>query len=72
MPNPAREQVWIQGVHATDAVRVLDASGREVAVSQWRQGAVIQLELNGLSSGMYHVAVTAPNGATTTARLAVQ
>jgi hypothetical protein len=72
MPNPAREQVWIQGVHATDAVRVLDASGREVTVSQWRQGAVIQLELNGLSSGMYHVAVTAPNGATTTARLAVQ
>jgi hypothetical protein len=72
MPNPAREQVWVQGVQATDAVRVLDASGREVAVSQWRQGAVVQLELNGLSSGMYHVAVTAPNGATTTARLAVQ
>ena len=72
MPNPAREQVWVQGVQATDAVRVLDASGREVAVSQWRQGAVIQLELNGLSSGMYHVAVTAPNGSTTTARLAVQ
>ena len=72
MPNPAREQVWVQGVQATDAVRVLDASGREVAVSQWRQGAVIQLELNGLSAGMYHVAVTAPNGSTTTARLAVQ
>jgi len=72
MPNPAREQVWVQGVQATDAVRVLDASGREVAVSQWRQGAVVQLELNGLSSGMYHVAVTAPNGSTTTARLAVQ
>jgi hypothetical protein len=72
MPNPAREQVWVQGVEVTDAVRVLDASGREVAVSQWRQGAVIQLELNGLSSGMYHVAVTAPNGSTTTARLAVQ
>ena len=72
MPNPAREQVWVQGVHATDVVRVVDASGREVAVAQWRQGAVIQLELNGLSAGMYHVAVTAPNGATTTARLAVQ
>jgi hypothetical protein len=72
MPNPAREQVWVQGVQATDAVQVLDASGREVVVSQWRQGAVIQLELNGLSSGMYHVAVTAPNGSTTTARLAVQ
>ena len=72
MPNPAREQVWVQGVQATDVVRVLDASGREVAVSQWRQGAVIQLELNGLSAGMYHVAVTAPNGSTTTARLAVQ
>ena len=72
MPNPAREQVWVQGVYATDVVRVVDASGREVAVAQWRQGAVIQLELNGLSAGMYHVAVTAPNGATTTARLAVQ
>ena len=72
MPNPAREQVWVQGVHAKDAVRVLDASGREVPVAQWRQGAVIQLELNGLSAGMYHVAVTAPNGSTTTARLAVQ
>ena len=72
MPNPAREQVWVQGVHATDDVRVVDASGREVVVAQWRQGAVIQLELNGLSAGMYHVAVTAPNGATTTARLAVQ
>ncbi|MDA0939803.1 MAG: phospholipase D-like domain-containing protein [Bacteroidetes bacterium] len=72
MPNPAREQVWVQGVQATDAVRVLDASGREAVVSQWRQGAVIQLDLNGLSAGMYHVAVTAPNGSTTTARLAVQ
>jgi len=72
MPNPAREQVWVQGVQTSDVVRVLDASGREVAASQWRQGAVIQLELNGLSAGMYHVAVTAPNGSTTTARLAVQ
>ena len=71
MPNPAREQVWVQGVNSDDVLRVLDSGGREVAVEHWRQGSVVQLELSGLSAGMYHVAVTDARGVTTSARLAV-
>ena len=72
MPNPAREQAWVQGVNATDAVTVLDAGGRQISLDVWRQGNVVQLELGDLSPGMYHVVVTAANGLVTTTRLAVQ
>ena len=72
MPNPAREQAWVQGLSTSDAVTLLDASGREVNVSVWRQGAVAQLELGGLAVGMYHVQVTSANGICMTTRLAVQ
>ena len=72
MPNPAREQAWVQGVKATDVVTVLDAGGRQVQLDVWRQGNVAQLELGVLSPGMYHVVVTASNGVVTTTRLAVQ
>ena len=72
MPNPAREQAWVQGVNATDVVTVLDAGGRQVQLDVWRQGNVAQLELGALSPGMYHVVVTASNGVVTTTRLAVQ
>ena len=72
MPNPAREQAWVQGVDATDVVTVLDAGGRQVQLDVWRQGNVAQLELGVLSPGMYHVVVTASNGVVTTTRLAVQ
>ena len=72
MPNPAREQAWVQGVNATDVVTVLDAGGRQVQLDVWRQGNVAQLELGVLSPGMYHVVVTASNGVVTTTRLAVQ
>ena len=72
MPNPAREQAWVQGVNGTDAVTVLDAGGRQVQLDVWRQGNVAQLELGALSPGMYHVVVTAANGVVTTTRLAVQ
>ena len=72
MPNPAREQAWLQGVQATDVVRVLDAGGRVVDVDQVRQGVAVQLELGRLTAGMYHVAVTSSNGVTTSGRLAVQ
>ncbi len=72
MPNPAREQAWVQGVNATDAVTLLDAGGRQVQLDVWRQGNVAQLELGALSPGMYHVVVTAANGVVTTTRLAVQ
>ena len=60
MPNPAREQAWVQGVNATDAVSLLDANGRQV--STWRQGNVAQLELGALSAGLYHVVVTSASG----------
>ena len=72
MPNPAREQAWLQGVQATDVVRVLDAGGRVVDVKQVRQGGAVQLELGRLTAGMYHVTVTSTNGVTTSGRLAVQ
>ena len=72
MPNPAREQAWLQGVQATDVVRVLDAGGRVVDVEQVRQGGAVQLELGRLTAGMYHVTVTWTNGVTTSGRLAVQ
>ena len=72
MPNPAREQAWLQGVQATDVVRVLDAGGRVVDVEQVRQGGAVQLELGRLTAGMYHVTVTSTNGVTTSGRLAVQ
>ncbi|MAO87914.1 MAG: hypothetical protein CL822_02930 [Crocinitomicaceae bacterium] len=72
MPNPAREQAWLQGVQATDVVRVLDAGGRVVDVEQVRQGGAVQLELGRLTAGMYHVTVTSFNGVTTSGRLAVQ
>ena len=72
MPNPAREQAWLQGVQATDVVRVLDAGGRVVDVEQVRQGGAVQLELGRLTAGMYHVIVTSTNGVTTSGRLAVQ
>ncbi len=71
MPNPAREQSWLQGVQATDVVRVLDAGGRVVDVEQVRQGGAVQLELGRLTAGMYHVTVTSTNGVTTSGRLAV-
>lgn len=72
MPNPAREQAWLQGVQATEVVRVLDAGGRVVDVEQVRQGGAVQLELGRLTAGMYHVTVTSTNGVTTSGRLAVQ
>ena len=72
MPNPAREQAWLQGVQATDVVRVLDAGGRVVDVEQVRQGGAVQLELGRLTAGMYHVTVTSTHGVTTSGRLAVQ
>ena len=72
MPNPAREQAWLQGVQATDVVRVLDAGGRVVDVELVRQGGAVQLELGRLTAGMYHVTVTSTNGVTTSGRLAVQ
>ena len=72
MPNPAREQAWLQGVQATEVVRVLDAGGRIVDVEQVRQGGAVQLELGRLTAGMYHVTVTSTNGVTTSGRLAVQ
>ncbi|MGB1055635.1 MAG: phospholipase D-like domain-containing protein [Flavobacteriales bacterium] len=72
MPNPAREQAWLQGVQATDVIRVLDAGGRVVDVDQVRRGGAVQLELGRLTAGMYHVTVTSSNGVTTSGRLAVQ
>ena len=72
MPNPARGQAWLQGVQATDLVRVLDAGGRVVDVEQFRQGGAVQLELGRLTAGMYHVTVTTTHGVTTSSRLAVQ
>ena len=72
MPNPAREQVWVQGLEATDEVTLLDASGRRVLAPAYRQGNAVQLDLGMLSVGMYHVAVTSSTGVVTTTRLAVQ
>ena len=72
MPNPARDQVWVQGVPAEAVLSLMDASGREVDVTQWRQGAAVQLAFGGLSSGMYHLALTLPNGQTASKRLAIQ
>lgn len=72
MPNPAREQAWLQGLHSTDVVRVSDAGGRAVDVMQVRQGGAVQLELGRLTAGMYHVTVTSSSGVTTSGRLAVQ
>ena len=71
MPNPAREQAWVRGLNAGDAVSLLDANGRIVEVSTWRQGNVVQLELGALSAGLYHVAVTSASGVVTSSRLAV-
>ena len=72
MPNPAREQVWVQGLEATDEVTLLDASGRQVMAPTFRQGNAALLDLGGLTVGMYHVVVTSASGVTTTSRLAVQ
>ena len=72
MPNPAREQVWVQGLEATDEVTLLDASGRRVLAPAYRRGNAVQLDLGMLSVGMYHVAVTSDTGVVTTTRLAVQ
>ncbi|MDA1241921.1 MAG: phospholipase D-like domain-containing protein [Bacteroidetes bacterium] len=71
MPNPAREQVWVSGLSAGDVVSVWDMSGRRAEVGQWAQGGVVQLELAGLSAGMYTVSVTHRSGHVTTNRLAV-
>ncbi|MEE2919990.1 MAG: phospholipase D-like domain-containing protein, partial [Bacteroidota bacterium] len=72
MPNPAREQVWVQGLESTDKVTLLDASGRRVLAPAYRRGSAVQLDLGMLSVGMYHVAVTSESGLVTTTRLAVQ
>ena len=72
MPNPAREQVWVQGLEATDVVTLLDASGRRVLAPAYRQGNAVQLDLGMLSVGMYHVVVTSSTGVVTTTRLAIQ
>jgi len=71
-PNPARDQVWIRGLEATDLVQLLDAGGRQIDVDVLRQGSVSQLELGTLAPGIYHVVVTALNGVVTSTRLAVQ
>ena len=72
MPNPARDQVWVQGLEASDVVTLLDASGRRVLAPATRQGNAVQLDLGMLSVGMYHVAVTSATGVVTTTRLVVQ
>ena len=72
MPNPAREQVWVQGLEATDVVTLLDASGRRVLAPAYRQGNAVQLDLGMLSVGMYHVVVTSSAGVVITTRLAIQ
>ena len=72
MPNPAREQARLQGLHSADVVRVLDAGGRAVDVMQVRQSGAVQLQLGRLTAGMYHVTVTSSSGVTTSGRLAVQ
>ena len=72
MPNPARDQVWVQGVPAEAVLSLMDASGREVDVTQWRQGTAVQLAFGGLSSGLYHLALTLPNGQTVSKCLAIQ
>ena len=60
MPNPAREQVWVQ-VSVTDKVTLLDASGRRVLAPAYRRGNAVQLDLGMLSVGM-SVAVTSESG----------
>ena len=72
MPNPARDQVWVQGLEATDKVTLLDVSGRRVLAPAYRRGNAVQLDLGMLSVGMYHVAVTSATGLVTTTRLVVQ
>lgn len=71
MPNPARDQAWVKGLSAGDVVSVWDMRGRRAEVGQWTQNGVVQLELSGLSAGMYTVSVTHDDGHVTTSRLAV-
>ena len=72
MPNPARDQIWIQGLVGGDVVKILDGSGREVLAEQWQQGQAMQLEIGTLGKGMYHVVVLSADGIVSSKRLAVQ
>jgi phosphatidylserine/phosphatidylglycerophosphate/cardiolipin synthase-like enzyme len=72
LPNPARENVWLMGLEASDRLEVRDASGRLATVHVHRQAGAAQLEVGALAQGIYHVVVTTEAGVPATLRLAVQ
>jgi phosphatidylserine/phosphatidylglycerophosphate/cardiolipin synthase-like enzyme len=72
LPNPARENVWLVGLEASDRLEVRDAAGRLAAIHVHRQAGAAQLEVGALAQGVYHVVVTTEAGVPFTLRLAVQ
>ena len=72
LPNPARENVWLVGLEASDRLEVRDAAGRLAAIHVHRQAGAAQFEVGALAQGVYHVVVTTEAGVPFTLRLAVQ
>ena len=56
-PNPATEQVTINAPEGFTAVRLIDASGRDVAIPHTAQGSRLVCDLSGIAPGIYSLVV---------------
>ncbi len=62
-PNPANEQIWIQGIDEETKVTILDLTGK-VVLEQQTQGKSI--DVRGLPSGVYTITIQSKNRVSST------
>jgi hypothetical protein len=61
MPNPADDHVIVTG-HGIEGIEVLDAMGRMMMHRSFQNEEVVELDVRGLSKGVYCVRVAAGTG----------
>jgi hypothetical protein len=72
-PNPAMNQIFVQGLRAGDALYLSDISGKVIVVQQVLADGLHTMHMDGISSGMYFLMVKNPaDGDTQTLRLIKQ
>lgn len=62
-PNPAKDYVSVEGLEGGETIKIYDATGRVVKEIKAALSSVT-IRLDGLSEGLYQVAVTSVNGDT--------
>jgi phage/plasmid primase-like uncharacterized protein len=72
-PNPAMNQIFVQGLRAGDALYLSDISGKVIVVQQVLADGLHTMHMDGISSGLYFLTVKNPaDGDTQTLRLIKQ